>query len=108
MGKIGEIGYVPEVLRENHRKRESIYVLGFFLSGVTAGILGITGVFGFLVLVLGSLLTGVLILFKGCNGKLNLYFPGTSKQFFRFGQMIGGALTFLLGWTLANNAIYLF
>lgn len=108
MAQIAKIGYVLEVLQENHRKRESIYILGFFLSGVTAGILGITGVFGFLALILGSLLTGVLILFQGCNGKLNLYFPGTSKQFFAFGQMIGGALTFLLGWTLAYNAIYLF
>lgn len=95
-------------LIENYRKKEAITMLSVFLSGITAGILGVTGFFGFLILIVGSLATGSLILSQGCKGNFDLYFTGNKNQFFSISKILEGALTFVLGWTLAYDSIYLF
>lgn len=108
MSLIGKSHYDEKRVMENYQKKEAISILGVFLSGITAGIWGVTGIFGFLLLIGGSLFTGMLLLSMGCKGNLDVYFPGHKKQFFVFSKMLDGALTFLLGWTLAYDAIYLF
>lgn len=103
-----ETRYIGGQIQGNHERLGEIRIMSSLFGGLTAGILGLTGIYGFLFLILTSGLTGALILFFGCKGSAKLYFPNGSNEFFSFGQFLSGTMTYILAWTLAYDAIHLF
>lgn len=105
---VSETRYISGQIQGNHERLGEIRILSSLFSGLTAGILGLTGIYGFLFLILSSGLTGALILQFSCKGNAKFYFPNGRNEFFSIGHFLSGAMTYILAWTLAYDAIHLF
>ncbi|CEM00572.1 unnamed protein product [Vitrella brassicaformis CCMP3155] len=90
-----------------HNRRVVAHCRNFaaIVSGLAAGILGLTGLWGLLVFVMATL--GIsLILLARVNFDTSLYFP-TVKEVL-IGQFWHGMMSFILFWTLAYDMVYIF
>eukprot|EP00796_Vickermania_ingenoplastis_P001494 gene1494-881_t len=108
MSTTSQTRYVGGTIQRNFEKLMKIRVMSALVSGVAAGALGLTGIYGFLFLLLSSAITAGLTLTLACSGDVMQYIPTGKSEFFSTRQFLSGAMTYILAWTVAYDAIYLF
>lgn len=105
---LSETRFVKANVQKNFEKLQEIRIMSSLLSGIGAGVLGLTGIYGFLFFIVLSVITSCLTLYFGCKGSTKLYLPGGKKPFFDITQIFSGCSTFLFVWTVTYDAIHLF
>ncbi|CCW68389.1 unnamed protein product [Phytomonas sp. Hart1] len=100
--------FFAAVLESNYESIAQIRTMCSLLSGMAAGILGLTGIFGLLFFIVSSAIASFVILTVGCRGSSLKYFPKGPKELFTFESMISGGMTYILAWIVAYDAIYIF
>nr|XP_006139708.1 LOW QUALITY PROTEIN: ER membrane protein complex subunit 6 [Pelodiscus sinensis] len=75
------------------------------LSGRTAGILGLTGLHGFIFYFLASVLLSMLLVLKA-GRRWNKYFKSRRPLF--TGGLIGGLFTYVLFWTFLYGMVHVY
>ncbi|RNF08470.1 Rab5-interacting family protein [Trypanosoma conorhini] len=100
--------YVDGDLGENISNMSQIRTMSALIAGVGAGVMGLTGITGAVFFFLCALLTSFVMLKVGCEGTPERYFPSGKKQFFSLGNLVTGAMTYILAWTVAYDTIYIF
>ncbi|ESL11610.1 hypothetical protein TRSC58_00635 [Trypanosoma rangeli SC58] len=105
---LGKTIYVDEDLGENMASMSQIRTMSALVAGVGAGVMGLTGITGAVFFLLCAVLSSFIILKIGCEGAPERYFPSGTKQFFSLGNLVTGAMTYILAWTVAYDAIYIF
>ncbi|XP_053562079.1 ER membrane protein complex subunit 6 [Bombina bombina] len=75
------------------------------LSGATAGILGLTALYGFIFYFLASFLLSLLLVLKS-GRRWNKYFK-TRRPLFT-GGLIGGLFTYVLFWTFLYGMVHVY
>ncbi|KAM4797447.1 ER membrane protein complex subunit 6 [Rhinophrynus dorsalis] len=75
------------------------------LSGATAGILGLTGLYGFIFYFLASFLLSLLLVLKS-GRRWNKYFKSRRPLF--TGGLIGGLFTYVLFWTFLYGMVHVY
>lgn len=75
------------------------------LSGATAGILGLTGLHGFIFYFLASVLLSLLLVLKA-GRRWNKYFKSRRPLF--TGGLIGGLFTYVLFWTFLYGMVHVY
>lgn len=101
--------YVGAVLARNYDALNSIRTFIGLLTGLLAGVLGLTGYVGFLFFIATYYFASfVFIQGRACVGPATYYFPNGQKDFFSPGGLLGALPSFILMWTLAYDSIYLF
>ncbi|KAI9005614.1 transmembrane protein 93 [Hyaloraphidium curvatum] len=76
------------------------------IAGAAAGILGLSGLYGFVFYAAVSLLTGALLFVLKTEGKPRLYFKDWSGIW--FDEVLGNLFSFVLFWTLAFSLVHVF
>ncbi|MED6244984.1 ER membrane complex subunit 6 [Ataeniobius toweri] len=74
------------------------------LSGATAGILGLTGLYGFIFYFLSSFLLSLLLILKA-GRRWNKCFK--SRRLLFTGGLVGGLFTYVLFWTFLYGMVHL-
>ncbi|KAG8346572.1 hypothetical protein TRVL_02594 [Trypanosoma vivax] len=105
---LGKSIYVDKELGENMKSVSQVKTMGSLLAGVGAGVLGLTNFTGLIFFLLCSVLTSLMIQHVGCGGTPERYFPSGRKQLFSLGSLTLGGMTYVLAWTVAYDAIYIF
>lgn len=105
---LGETRFVSTTLGKNYEHVAQIRTMGALLSGLAAGILGLTGIMGVLFFIISSAATSMTILSFGCGRDGTKFFPKGSKELFAFESILGGVMTYILAWTVGYDAIYIF
>ncbi|XP_056662933.1 ER membrane protein complex subunit 6 [Monodelphis domestica] len=75
------------------------------LSGATAGILGLTGLYGFVFYFLASTLLSLLLALKA-GRRWNKYFKSRRPLF--TGGLVGGLFTYVLFWTFLYGMVHVY
>lgn len=75
------------------------------LSGATAGILGLNGLYGFIFYFMASVLLSVLLVLKA-GRRWNKYFKSRRPLF--TGGLIGGLFTYILFWTFLYGMVHVY
>ncbi|XP_061817931.1 ER membrane protein complex subunit 6 isoform X1 [Nerophis lumbriciformis] len=75
------------------------------LSGATAGILGLTGLYGFVFYVLSSFLLSLLLILKA-GRRWNKCFK--SRRLLFTGGLVGGLFTYVLFWTFLYGMVHVY
>ncbi len=75
------------------------------IAGVTAGILGVTGLYGFVLYLVYSFLVSSLLALK-VGMKWNCYF--TSRKSLWMDGILGGLFTYVLLWTFVYGMVHVF
>ncbi|XP_061753960.1 ER membrane protein complex subunit 6 [Nerophis ophidion] len=75
------------------------------LSGATAGILGLTGLYGFVFYVLSSFLLSLLLILKA-GRRWNKCFK--SRRLLFTGGFVGGLFTYVLFWTFLYGMVHVY
>jgi hypothetical protein len=78
------------------------------LAGVAAGVLGITGWFGFVFFALHAVATSLAVGKLSCQGAPQAYFVQGSKELFSISSLSSGMLTYILLWTIVYDSLYIF
>eukprot|EP00035_Acanthoeca_spectabilis_P007520 m.137645 g.137645 ORF g.137645 m.137645 type:complete len:107 (+) comp13983_c0_seq4:79-399(+) len=91
-------------VRRNTAAINDIRSFGSVLSGVLSGIMGLTGLNGFaLYLVFSIILSGLIRVFCGSN--MSMYF---AKPWSVYTDVLGGLFTYLLFWTLVFGLVHVY
>jgi hypothetical protein len=77
-------------------------------SGACAGILGLTGFGGFVVFLVGALLCDVFLSAISTAGGSEKYLPAPNRDFFTFGSLSTGVLSFIMSWLILYNVLFVF
>ena len=100
--------YLPERVGHNVdilvRARTAIALV----SGACAGILGLTGLLGVAVFFIGALLGDVFLSSVATSGDAERYLPKANRDFFTFGSLTTGALSFVMSWLVLYNVLFVF
>lgn len=75
------------------------------LSGATAGILGLTGLYGFIFYFLASFLLSLLLILKA-GRRWNKCFK--SRRLLFTGGLVGGLFTYILFWTFLYGMVHVY
>jgi len=89
----------PESLQHNARVTANIRSLSASLFGVAAGTLGLESYLGFAFYIVGTLLVSVLLFLFRTEGNPKRFFFKPVADFW-IGDVFGGAMSFVLTWTL--------
>ena len=102
----GEIvAYSDASIRQNHGILEYCRSSMSALAGCTAGVLGLTSLYGFAFYFIMSVVLWLLILAKAGND-WNKYF--TSRQSILTGGLFGGIFTYILFWTFLYGMVHVY
>ncbi|KAH9578997.1 Rab5-interacting protein family [Trypanosoma melophagium] len=105
---LGKTIYVDKELADNMQSVSQIRTMSALLAGVGAGVLGLTGFLGAIFFLCSAAFTSLVILSFACDGAPERYFPSGKKLLFSFGNLTTGAMTYILAWTVAYDAVYIF
>ncbi|KAG5496367.1 hypothetical protein JKF63_02669 [Porcisia hertigi] len=100
--------FVGRVLNRNYESVFQVRTMGSVLAGVAAGVLGLTNFWGFFFFVACAAVTSLAITAFGCSGNAHKCFPKGAAELFSVTQLLSGAMTYILVWTVAYDAIYIF
>lgn len=75
------------------------------LSGATAGILGLTGLYGFVFYFMSAFLLSVLLILKA-GRRWNKFFK--SRRLLFTGGLVGGLFTYVLFWTFLYGMVHVY
>ncbi|CAG5122099.1 unnamed protein product [Candidula unifasciata] len=99
------IAYSEQSLRQNAFILEYCRTSVSALSGATAGIMGLTGLWGFIFYFITALILSILLLVKA-GAQWNSYFI-TRKVVFDSG-LFGGLFTYVLFWTFLYGMVHVY
>lgn len=105
---IPEERFVARELGKNYEAVFQVRTMGALLAGVAAGVLGLTNFWGLFFFVACAAVTSFAIMTFGCNGNPSKFFPKGTSELFSVQQVLGGAMTYILVWTVIYDAIYIF
>lgn len=100
--------FVGRAVGKNYESVLQVRTMGALLAGVAAGVLGLTNLWGILFFVVCAAVTSFAIMAFSCGGKANKCFPKGTPELFSVQQLLSGAMTYILVWTVAYDAIYIF
>lgn len=100
--------FLGDKVQQNGETVYRVRTLTSLLAGVAAGILGITGVYGFLFFIAHAVLTALALDRFSCKGNAGSYFPAGKRQLLGVSELTTGMLTYILVWTLVYDSIYIF
>lgn len=103
-----ESRFVDAILGQNYEAISQVRTLGAVLAGLAAGIMGLTGLIGALFFLASAAAISFFIVSLGCGSDAARYFPRGSKEMFGIEQLLSGGMTYILIWTVAYDAIYIF
>lgn len=95
-------------LKKNYESIGQVRTMGAVLAGIAAGVLGITNLLGVVFFFACAAVTSLAIIAFGCRGDASRYLPKGSAELFSFQHLATGAMTYILVWTVAYDAIYIF
>eukprot|EP01118_Nematostelium_gracile_P017973 TRINITY_DN7824_c0_g1_i2.p1 TRINITY_DN7824_c0_g1~~TRINITY_DN7824_c0_g1_i2.p1 ORF type:complete len:106 (+),score=18.04 TRINITY_DN7824_c0_g1_i2:73-390(+) len=95
-----------ESLTNNNNVLHFIRICILTIAGCIAGIMGLTGLWGFLSYAFFYIFTEICILSK-MKFQTNQYFPASTSQIFMDG-VTTGLLSFILFWTLMYNIVHIY
>jgi hypothetical protein len=81
-------------------------IFGAVVAGMLTGVFGLTGLAGFAVFILSSLLISLFLVLSLPKFSIDGLF--TSWSSIIFGGLVQGAMTFILVWTLTYDIVYIF
>ncbi|KAF2753184.1 hypothetical protein EJ05DRAFT_505197 [Pseudovirgaria hyperparasitica] len=90
---------VGDSMQHNHRTISNIRSLTASLFGVAAGTLGLESYPGFIFYLVGTFIVSALIFALRMDGQPGKYFYRPLSEFW-IGDVFGGAMSFILTWTL--------
>ncbi|KPA84925.1 hypothetical protein ABB37_01374 [Leptomonas pyrrhocoris] len=103
-----EARFMGREIGKNYETVFQVRTMGSLLAGVAAGVLGLTNLWGLFFFVAFAAVTSFAIMTFGCSGNPNKYFPKGTSELFSVQQMLSGAMTYILVWTVIYDAIYIF
>ena len=98
---------LPDKMNGNFQTLDRIRTFIAVVSGAVAGLLGLTGILGFIFWVVCGYI-GTYILSKHIPGPAKEYFPQGSGTLFSVGSILGTVQTFVCVWMVAYDCIYVF
>ena len=101
-GLKGEV-FNERAVRNNYAVIEYCRTSGAAISGATAGILGLTGLYGFGFFIIYSVFFSFLLAFKA-GTSWNRYF--TTRRVVWFDGILGGLFTYVLLWTFLYGMVH--
>jgi hypothetical protein len=100
--------YLPDRVGHNadilYRARTAIALF----SGSVAGILGFTNLAGFGIFLVCAIFADVMLLQIACKSSAERYLPVHNRDFFSFGSLTTGILTFVMAWLVFYNVLFVF
>jgi len=105
MGGLKEIVYNERAIKRNAAIVDYCRTSGAALAGATAGILGLTGLYGFAFYILYSLLLSVMLAVKAGRNWAN-YFQSSYSVW--FSGVLGGLFTYVLLWTFLYGMVHVY
>jgi ER membrane protein complex subunit 6 len=103
-----QVVFLNDKVQQNNEVVYRVRTMTSLLAGVAAGILGITGMYGFLFFLAHAVLTALAMDRFACKGNAAAYFPSGKKQLLSMSELATGVLTYILVWTLVYDSIYIF
>ncbi|CAG9580441.1 conserved hypothetical protein [Leishmania major strain Friedlin] len=100
--------FVGRVLEKNYESVFQVRTMGSLLAGIAAGVLGLTNFRGLFFFIGCAVVTSFAIMAFGCGGNAHKCFPKGTSELFSVQQLLSGAMTYILVWTVAYDAIYIF
>mmetsp|Transcript_18950 Transcript_18950/g.36863 ORF Transcript_18950/g.36863 Transcript_18950/m.36863 type:complete len:264 (-) Transcript_18950:716-1507(-) len=97
--------YAPDKIAHNTQAVEYVRTFLSIAGGIATGIAGYTGLTGLMCFFLTNLLVSLWVLTKA-GGSPSPYFQSVNGEF--LGGMMGGFGSFVLFWTMANNAVHIY
>jgi len=101
-GLTGDV-FNERAMRNNHALIDYCRTSVAAISGATAGILGLTGLYGFGFFILYSILFSILLAIKA-GTSWNKYF--TTRRAIWFDGILGGLFTYVLLWTFLYGMVH--
>ena len=102
------VSYLPDKIALNADTLSRVRTMTALLAGVVAGVLGITGVMGFVWYLLHAVVVSFTVHLIGCAGHAEKFFPSGKKHLLSFGELMSGLLSYVLMWTIVYDSIYIF
>ena len=78
------------------------------VAGACAGILGFTGVWGLVLFLVGNVLGDLFLSSIATAGNAEKFLPVAGRDFFTFGSLTTGSLSFILTWLIFYNVLFVF
>ena len=100
--------YLPERVGHNVDILVRARTAMALFSGACAGILGLTGLWGVLVFFIGSILSDFFLSSVATSGDAERYLPKANRDFFTFGSLTTGGLSFVMSWLILYNVLFVF
>ena len=108
VGDVFDDAVVPERVAHNVEQVVQLRSMVSLYAGVVAGVLGLTGYFGFAFFVAQALSVSLLLDQKCKSTGLTSFFPKGRSDIFTFGSLTTGVLIYIFVWTVIYDVIYLF
>ena len=105
MGGLKDEVYNDRAMRQNGAIVDYCRTSGAAIAGVTAGVLGLTGLYGFGFYILFSVVLSLLLVFKAGTNWSNHFL---SRRAVWFDGILGGLLTYVLLWTFLYGMIHVY
>ncbi len=97
--------YSERAVRQNSAIVDYCRTSGAVIAGVAAGILGLTGLYGFGFFILFSLLISVILSMKAGTGWAKYF---TTRRQIWFDGVLGGLFTYILVWTFLYGMVHVY
>ena len=105
MGKLKEVVYNERAIKRNAAIVDYCRTSGAVIGGATAGVLGLTGLYGFAFYFLSSLFLSVLLAVKAGRNSSKYFQSGSSVW---FSGILGGLFTYVLLWTFLYGMVHVY
>lgn len=105
MGGLKETVYNDSAIKRNGAIVDYCRTSGAVIGGATAGILGLTGLYGFLFYFVYSVLLSVMLAVKAGRNS-SKYFQSSSSLWFN--GVLGGLFTYVLLWTFLYGMVHVY
>ncbi|DBA01883.1 TPA: hypothetical protein N0F65_006031 [Lagenidium giganteum] len=96
-----------ENMQNNEKVVEFCHTAMCVMSGCIAGIIGLTGLSGFALMMALYLVTAVMVLVFKMNGNVKEYFNASTPGFV-LGGVFSHSLSFILFWTLSYGLVHIY
>ncbi len=101
--------YVPEKAAANLEVLSRMRTYGALLTGAVAGLLGLTGLYGFLFFIAAGFVVGLAAIAVNCpNQTASSAFIGGRGEVFALSGITSPILTYVLVWMVVYDCVYVF
>ncbi|KAJ9464861.1 Rab5-interacting family protein [Diplonema papillatum] len=106
-GKGDAFLYMPDKVAKNQQAVEKIRVVIACSTGALSGVVGLTGLNGFLAFFLANLLGSLYLKYVILGGSTEKYFV-PDYALLSIGSLFSGLITYVVLWTIAFDAVHVF